>query len=48
MTMLLSTPSGTTYTGPELSAMLTEAKFERSDIIPLLPTPLTLVLARAG
>ena len=48
MTMLLSTPSGTTYTGPELSAMLIEAKFERPEIIPLLPTPLTLVLARAA
>jgi len=48
MTMLLSTPSGTTYTGPELSAMLVEAKFQRPDIIPLLPTPLTLVLARAA
>ena len=47
MTMLLSTPSGTAYTGPELSAMLTEAKFERPEIVPLLPTPLTLVLARA-
>jgi hypothetical protein len=48
MTMLLTTPSGTTYTGPEFSAMLTEAKFERPEIIPLLPTPLTLVLARAA
>jgi len=48
MTMLLSTPSGTTYTGPELSEMLTEAKFERPEIIPLLPTPLTLVLASAA
>jgi len=28
--------------------MLTEAKFERPEIIPLLPTPMTLVLARAG
>ena len=46
MTMLLTTPSGTTYTGPEFSAMLTEAKFERPEIIPLVPTPLTLVLAR--
>ena len=48
MTMLLSTPSGTTYTGPEFSAMLTEARFEQPDIIPLLPTPLTLVLARVA
>jgi hypothetical protein len=48
MTMLLTTPSGTTYTGPELSAMLTEAKFERPEIIPLVPTPLTLVLAQAA
>jgi 2-polyprenyl-3-methyl-5-hydroxy-6-metoxy-1,4-benzoquinol methylase len=47
MTMLLSTPSGATYTGAELSAMLTEAKFEPPEIIPLLPTPLTLVMARA-
>ena len=47
MTMLLTTPSGTTYTGSELSAMLTEATFERPEIIPLLPTPLTLVLAQA-
>ena len=48
MTMLLSTPSGTTYTAAEFSAMLAEAKFQKPDIIPLLPTPLTLVLARAG
>jgi hypothetical protein len=48
MTMLLSTPSGTTYTAPEFSAMLAEAKFQDPDIIPLLPTPLTLVMARAG
>jgi len=27
--------------------MLAEAKFERPEIIPLLPTPMTLVLARA-
>jgi len=48
MTMLLTTPSGTTYTGSELSAMLVEAKFAQPDIIPLLPTPMTLVLARAA
>jgi hypothetical protein len=48
MTMLLTTPSGTTHSGSELTAMLTETKFERPEIIPLLPTPLTLVLARAG
>ena len=48
MTMLLSTPSGTTYTGEELSEMLAEAKFEPPEVIPLLPTPLTLVLGRAG
>jgi 2-polyprenyl-3-methyl-5-hydroxy-6-metoxy-1,4-benzoquinol methylase len=48
MTMLLSTPSGTTYTAAEFSAMLAEARFQKPDIIPLLPTPLTLVLARAG
>ena len=45
---VLTTPSGTTYTGSELSAMLTEATFERPEIIPLLPTPLTLVLAQAA
>ena len=47
MTMLLPTPSGATYTGPELAAMLSEANFEQPEIIPLLPTPLTLVMARA-
>ena len=39
---------GTTYTAAEFSAMLAEAKFQKPDIIPLLPTPLTLVLARAS
>jgi len=48
MTMLLTTPKGTTYTGAELSVMLAESRFERPEITPLLPTPLTLVLARAA
>ena len=48
MTMLLTTPSGTTYTAPELSAMLADAKFGPPEIIPLTPTPLTLLLSRAA
>jgi len=48
MTMLLTTPSGSTYTALEMAAMLADAKFAAPEIIPLLPTPLTLVLARTA
>jgi len=48
MTMLLTTPSGSTYTALEMAAMLAEAKFATPEIIPLLPTPLTLLLARTA
>jgi hypothetical protein len=47
MTMLLTTPGGTTYTAPELAAMLTDAGFGSPDVTPLVPTPLTLLVARA-
>jgi hypothetical protein len=46
MTMLLTTPKGTTYTAPELAAMLADAGFTSPDLIPLVPTPLALVLSR--
>jgi len=47
MTMLLTTPGGTTYTAAELAAMLREAGFGSPEVTPLAPTPLTLVMARA-
>jgi hypothetical protein len=47
MTMLLTTPGGTTYTAPELAAMLTDAGFGSPEVTPLVPTPLTLLVARA-
>ncbi len=46
MTMLLTTPSGSTYTAGELAAMLTDAGFGAPEVTPLVPTPLTLVVAR--
>jgi len=46
MTMVLTTPNGTTYTAAELAAMLADAKFDKPTVIPLIPTPLTLVLSR--
>jgi hypothetical protein len=45
-TMLLTTPTGTTYTALELAAMLADAGFASPDLIPLVPTPLTLALSR--
>ncbi len=48
MTMLLTTPSGSTYTALEMAAMLADAKFATPEIIPLLPTPLTLLLAHTA
>jgi precorrin-6B methylase 2 len=47
MTMLLTTPAGGTYTVPEFAAMLTAAGFGSPEVTPLVPTPLTLLLARA-
>jgi 2-polyprenyl-3-methyl-5-hydroxy-6-metoxy-1,4-benzoquinol methylase len=47
MTMLLTTPAGSTYTVPELAAMLTAADFGSPEVTPLVPTPLTLLVARA-
>jgi 2-polyprenyl-3-methyl-5-hydroxy-6-metoxy-1,4-benzoquinol methylase len=47
MTMLLTTPSGSTYTAAELAAMLTEAGFHAPQVTPLVPTPLTLLVAHA-
>jgi O-methyltransferase domain/Dimerisation domain len=47
MTMLLTTPAGTTYTVAELAAMLTDAGFGSPEVMPLVPTPLTLLVARA-
>jgi SAM-dependent methyltransferase len=47
MTMLLTTPSGSTYTATELAAMLTKAGFGAPEVTPLVPTPLTLLVARA-
>jgi len=47
MTMLLTTPGGTTYTIPELTAMLTAAEFALPEVTSLVPTPLTLLVARA-
>jgi len=46
MTMLLTTPKGATYTAAELAAMLADAEFDTPTVIPLIPTPLTLVLSR--
>ena len=46
MTMVLTTPNGTTYTAAELAAMLADAEFGAPTVIPLIPTPMTLVLAR--
>jgi 2-polyprenyl-3-methyl-5-hydroxy-6-metoxy-1,4-benzoquinol methylase len=46
MTMLLTTPNGSTYTAGELAAMLTDAGFGAPEVTPLVPTPLTLVVAR--
>jgi len=46
MTMLLTTPAGTTYTAAEMAAMLADAGFGRPEVTPLLPTPLTLLVAR--
>jgi 2-polyprenyl-3-methyl-5-hydroxy-6-metoxy-1,4-benzoquinol methylase len=45
MTMVLSTPAGATYTAAELTAMLADAGFGTPTVIPLIPTPLTLVLS---
>ena len=45
MTMVLTTPKGTTYTAVELAAMLADAEFGTPTVIPLIPTPLTLVLS---
>jgi hypothetical protein len=47
MTMLLTTPGGATYTAPELAAILAEAGFGPPEVTPLVPTPLTLLVARA-
>jgi hypothetical protein len=47
MTMVLTTPKGTTYTSVELAAMLADAGFGTPTVIPLIPTPMTLVLSRA-
>jgi hypothetical protein len=47
MSMLLTTPGGSTYTATELAAMLADAGFGSPKVTPLLPTPLTLLLARA-
>ena len=47
MTMLLTTPGGATYTAPELAAILVDAGFGPPEVTPLLPTPLTLLVARA-
>jgi 2-polyprenyl-3-methyl-5-hydroxy-6-metoxy-1,4-benzoquinol methylase len=46
MTMLLTTPNGSTYTAAELAAMLADAGFGAPEVTPLVPTPLTLVVAR--
>jgi hypothetical protein len=46
-TMLLTTPAGSTYTVPELAAMLTAAGFGSPEVTPLVPTPLALLVARA-
>jgi hypothetical protein len=46
MTMVLTTPKGTTYTAAELAAILADAGFGTPTVIPLIPTPLTLVLSR--
>ena len=46
MTMVLTTPNGTTYMAAELAAMLADAEFGTPTVIPLIPTPMTLVLAR--
>src|SRR6185503_7202008 len=48
MTMLLSTPSGSTYTASELAELLADAQFGPPQIVPLIPTPLTLALSRAA
>jgi hypothetical protein len=44
--MLLTTPSGATYTASELAAMLKKASFETPEVTSLVPTPLTLLVAR--
>jgi O-methyltransferase domain len=46
MTMLLTTPGGTTYTVSELAAMLTDAGFGPPEVTPLVPASLTLLVAR--
>jgi hypothetical protein len=46
MTMLLTTPAGATYTASELAGMLADSGFAPPEVIPLLPTPLTLLLSR--
>jgi SAM-dependent methyltransferase len=43
MTMLFTTPAGSTYTVAELSAMLADVGFAPPTVIPLAPTPLTLL-----
>jgi 2-polyprenyl-3-methyl-5-hydroxy-6-metoxy-1,4-benzoquinol methylase len=45
MSMLLTTPAGTTYNVAELTAMLTDAGFAPPNVIPLAPTPLTLLVS---
>ena len=46
MTMLLTTPGGATYTAPELAEILADAGFGPPEVTPLVPTPLTLLVAR--
>jgi SAM-dependent methyltransferase len=48
MTMLFTTPAGTTYTAAELAVMLADAGFAPPAVIPLAPTPMTLLLSQVG
>jgi 16S rRNA G1207 methylase RsmC len=45
MTMLFTTPAGNTYTAVELAAMLADAGFASPVVVPLEPTPLTLLVS---